>query len=83
MGTIGFFINLRLALLAVSADILSYHLLIVLSSFFYTIYCRIYSKKFNVDVLIVVILTIICAYSYRKQTKYVAQRVRNAKKIIS
>ena len=37
-------------------------------------------KKFNVDVLIVVILTIICAYSYRKQTKYVAQRVRNANK---
>lgn len=37
-------------------------------------------KNFNVDVLIVVILTIICAYSYRKQTKYVAQRVRNASK---
>ena len=37
-------------------------------------------KNFDLDVLIVVILTIICAYSYRKQAKYVAQRVRNANK---
>lgn len=36
-----------------------------------------FENIFNMDVLLIVILIIICAYSYRKQTKSVVQRVHN------
>lgn len=37
-------------------------------------------KNIKIGILLIVVITIICAYSYRKQTKYLVRRIRNANK---